>query len=76
MPGLDIKMCAFGEVAGCDDSDDFLYDLKPPPNYSVVGRLGQGAFGEVRALHTCMIVDSLLPHYFCWLAWHCICQAC
>ena len=62
MPGLDIKMCAFGDNTGCDDSDDFLCELKPLPNYRVVGRLGQGAFGEVLALPNCVIANCLLRY--------------
>lgn len=46
MPGLEVAPCA---LAGSIDHDDLLSDKpKAPPGYKVLGRLGQGTFGEVR----------------------------
>ena len=46
MPGLEVAPCAF---AATIDHDDLLSDHpKAPPGYKVLGRLGQGTFGEVR----------------------------
>ena len=46
MPGLEVAPCAF---AGSIDHDDLLSDHpRAPPGYKVLGRLGQGTFGEVR----------------------------
>ncbi|KAK9825882.1 hypothetical protein WJX81_000855 [Elliptochloris bilobata] len=62
MPGLEVAPCAVPEFI---DHDDLLSDHKAPPGYRVLGRLGQGAFGEVsRAVSLATGEEVALKHVF------------